>query len=689
MSDDVRPIPSRGAASQSSSGQVMADPHSAGPQDGEARLKLALDAGRMGAWEWDVVTGRVSWSETLEEIHGIPRGSFTGSFEAYQSDIHPEDKARVLHSIRTAVEDCHDHEVEYRIIRPDGIVRWLQANGRLVCDPRGNPLRMLGVCRDVTSRKQAELALRMSEAWLSTTLLSIGDAILTTDDAGRITLMNRVAEDLTGWTSVEARGRPLDDVFRILSQRTREPVPSPVAKVLELGSVAELTADVVLVRRDGSEIAIDDSAAPIREDSDGRVVGVVLVFRDVSDRRREEARRAFLANAMAVLASSLDSESTLTSIAQLAVPEIADWCLIDVFGEDGVLRRIATAHENSEQVRFAEKVWAHPALRQNAVDVARRGKREVVRELLAPTPASSEPEIAHIEGLRALGVSSYAVLPLRAGEEIFGTIALLTANSKRSLSDADVALAEQLSHSAALALKNAQLYERARRAVSVRDDLLAIVSHDLRTPMQVLSLKLHMLQSDPIRTEEQLARDVGAMRRATLQLERLIGDLTDYATIESGNLTITRSAHSLQHLSNEVLEMLQASATARGIGLEWSVEVDTQVICDKERVAQVLSNIVGNAIKFSPERSTIRVTATLRETDILFCVSDQGPGIRPEQRARIFERYWKGTGGRRESLGLGLFIARGIILAHGGQIWVESPPGAGTKFSFTLPRSVA
>src|SRR5450755_864394 len=176
-------------------------------------------------------------------------------------------------------------------------------------------------------RRDRELVARR---WLATTLQSIGDAVIATDNDGRVTFMNTVAERLTGFTEAEAHGQPLADVFAIFSELTREVVESPVSKVLREGTVVGLANHTLLRSKSGLEIPIDDSGAPIK-DASGQVYGVVLVFRDVTVEKRAEKRRAFLARAMETLASSRDYRETLTRVAELAVPELADWVTVDIF----------------------------------------------------------------------------------------------------------------------------------------------------------------------------------------------------------------------------------------------------------------------------------------------------------------------------------------------------------------------
>ena len=335
--------------------------------------------------------------------------------EVLQTILHiskTEGNPRVLETLSTGVSVWAENEREYDALFPE--VARLRASGArakafwsvpLVVE--GHPVGLLGMgfhheqrfspddrrfvetfaklCAQAVQRavrRQRELSARR---WLATTLQSIGDAVMATDTDGRITFMNGVAEQLTGWAETEARGRPLPEVFQIFSEATRQVVESPVTTVLREGRVVGLANHTLLRARNGSEIPIDDSGAPIRDEG-GAIYGVVLVFRDVSREKHAEKRRAFLARAMETLVSSLDFNTTLTRVAELIVPELADWCTIDIMDPGSEQRRqIAVAHHDPAKVEFAREVGQrHPpdlGAPTGAPQVMRSGKSELYREI--------------------------------------------------------------------------------------------------------------------------------------------------------------------------------------------------------------------------------------------------------------------------------------------------------------------
>ena len=289
--------------------------------------------------------------------------------------------------------------------------------------------------------------------------------------------------------------------------------------------------------------------------------------------------------------------------------------------------------------------------------------------------------------LRALGAVSYMIVPLRARGRILAAMTLVSSESKRRFQAADLALAEDVGSRAGLAIDNARLYQDAQRATRARDDILRIVSHDLKNPLSVVTTSTEHLARLSESGEAVPKKILDAVRRATGRMDRLINDLLDIGRIETHRLPIDPYGHEATSLVSDCLESLEPLATNKDIVLHTDTEAarSVDVLCDCERVLQVLANIVGNAIKFAPHGSTIDVHAERTGDVVLFAVSDSGPGIAPEQLPHIFDRYWQVKETAQLGTGLGLAIAKGIVEAHGGRIWVESEVGKGTTFFFTLP----
>ena len=278
-------------------------------REGDERLRLATEATGLGTWDFDPQTGVLVTSEIGKAAFGLSPGEEL-TYEKFLEAVPPGDRQRVHRANQEALEgiDGGRYAIEYQAVgRVDGIARWVEARGQAYFEGDGRAVRFLGTLLDITGRKRAEEQVRREREWLSVTLSSIGDAVIAADGEGRVAFMNPVAGALTGWTQAEAAGRPLEEVFAILNEQTRRPAESPVDRVLREGATVGLANHTVVISRDGTETAIEDSAAPIR-DASGGIIGVVLVFRDATEQRRhEEALRESEGRHRAILESITDA----------------------------------------------------------------------------------------------------------------------------------------------------------------------------------------------------------------------------------------------------------------------------------------------------------------------------------------------------------------------------------------------
>ncbi len=250
----------------------------------EQRLYLAQAFAGVGSWEWDIASGRVTWTRATARLMDLAEDDTEVTFDRYLEGIHPDDRQRVRDAVNATLESGEPYGIEHRVATRDDGERWLLASGDVARNEQRQPLRMYGIVHDITAIKQAESALFRQKEYAQVTLASIGDGVVTTDTAGRVAFLNPVAEYLTGWNSNRARGRPVTEVFNIINEVTGKPATNPVERCLREGRIVGLANHTLLLRDDGEQFAIEDSAAPIR-DRDGAVMGVVLVFHDVTHAR--------------------------------------------------------------------------------------------------------------------------------------------------------------------------------------------------------------------------------------------------------------------------------------------------------------------------------------------------------------------------------------------------------------------
>lgn len=420
---------------------------------------------------------------------------------------------------------------------------------------------------------------------------------------------------------------------------------------------------------------------------DGAVFGVGAIVADVTQRRRAEAQLRHLADASRVLASSLDYETCLANLARMVVPELADWCAIYML-EEGTIRRLAIAHADPAKLAVVDPLLDR--LRPTLDDpsgigaVLRTGSAEARQQI---PQAVWEQQPADIRALQeTLGLVSYMIVPIRVNQRVIGAISFGTAESRRLYDESDLSLAEELARRAGLAVENARLYGEAQHAIRAREDVLAFVSHDLKNPLTSVVMNATLLEratpEGPV--GEKLRRHTQMIVRAADRMNRLVHDLLDWASLRAGHLTLSLGDVEIGPLLAEIEALLQPVAVGRKQTLTVS-SCNVVVRADRDRLMRVLSNLVGNALKFTPEGGTITVTARRDGAEVRFAVQDTGPGIPPAELAHVFERYYRAKQAGAEGTGLGLAIAKGIVEAHGGRIWAESEVGRGSTFGFTIP----
>jgi signal transduction histidine kinase len=394
---------------------------------------------------------------------------------------------------------------------------------------------------------------------------------------------------------------------------------------------------------------------------------------------REERRAAFLAAAGQELATSLEYEHTIATLAKLIVPNLAEMAVVDIAEPEGALRRVAVAHRNPEdEALFAAEL---------------ESVRHEVPEALVRIMQSGEPSLvgsstglyAYLTGQPDGDDRTLIFLPMVSRGQTIGIAAAISAKG-RPFAATDLPLFAELARRASLSIDNSRLYLESQQAVRAREEVLAIVSHDLRNPLSAVSLGASLLQmSESISDEdrEQLDTIVVSAKR----MNRLIADLLDVTRLEGGKrLPLELETVKVSDMLQEAEELFRAQSGVAQVSMAYLTDEDLPPVrADRHRVMQVLSNLIGNSMKFTPPDGRIDVRGTRRDGQVLLSICDTGPGIPKEHLSDIFSPYWQAKRTERMGAGLGLPIAKGIVEAHGGRIWVESDPGSGTQFYFTLP----
>jgi len=611
-----------------------------------------------------------SWNRAAVQMYGYTPEEAIGS---PISIIIPPGRAQEEADIlaRLGRGEKIDH-FETERIRKDGRLVAVSLTISPIRDSRGNVVGASKIARDITERKRAEQALEAEQSRLQSTLASIGDGVIVTDADGNVDFINPVAESLTGWSQADARGKPLEMVFDIINEASRRRVENPAARALREGVIVGLANHTVLRARDGTERAIDDSAAPIR-DARGTIHGVVLVVRDVTAQRAAENFHAHLAAIVegsddAIISKNLDGIITTWNP---GAERIFGWTAEEAIGRPITIvlppERLAEETNILNEVRAGHRVDHFETVRMTK-------QRERVNVSLTIS------RIRNAEG-EVIGASK---------------IARDITEKKRS----EVALTEtarQLAEAQATLQRHAEQLEKTvhDRTAELRDSIADLevfsssMSHDLRAPLRVMMSFAQMLEDEYAdRLDGEGRTWVRRIIHSGERLHRLIEDIQNYTSVTRS--TVKLEPVSIREVVDRVLEDYPHITGARG-----SITIKEplhEVLASAPMLAQSLANLIGNALKFS--RPSVPPQVVVRSDrangSVRIWVEDNGIGIPESEHERIFQLF--GRGGHRadiEGNGVGLAVVQRAATRMNGTTGVESQPGEGSRFWIELPAARA
>lgn len=418
--------------------------------------------------------------------------------------------------------------------------------------------------------------------------------------------------------------------------------------------------------------------------------------------RESEAKQRFISDIIKTVAAPQDLHSAIESLGKRLIPLMGDWVIIDRRDEESILRRMTVQHSNPSFQELARQIQqTRPDL--NAAGgsglALRKNHSVIVPQISGSSLWTSDPFEA--QWISKMGTESYVTVLLPSSEKAVIAITVISKHAGRYSSN-DVLFLEEIARRCGPIIDNILLFQKAQDAIRARDDALAVVSHDLKNPIGAVKLNVCLMlrileHIDQWETRLSFSKAIARISASTLRAERLIHNLLDLGQVDSGRLKIDRQSTDFKLLIKEALEMLRPLAAEKKIRIETTFDDgDYYADCDRERFFQVLSNLVGNAIKFTPAGGVIEIFLSsptnfgpqIRGQDqgtFHCCIRDSGPGIAPDQLPHIFDRYWQAKKTNRLGTGLGLSIAKGIVEAHGGQIWADSEVGRGSEFYFSIP----
>ncbi|HZG53242.1 MAG TPA: PAS domain S-box protein, partial [Pyrinomonadaceae bacterium] len=624
-------------------------------------------------------------SDYVETMLGYTVEEWLATPNFWLSIVHEDDRERAARTASATFASGKVGTNQFRWMAKDGRAVWVEAHSLAIRDEAGQPVGMRGVTMDITERKEALEKLQRWEQIFQHAGWGVAMADPTT---GTLEAVNPAFARMHGYTVEEMLGKSLADTF---APEERPHLPEHIRAVHEKGHhVYESTH----IRKDGARFPVLADVT-VFKDEHGEVLYRAANVQDITERKRAEGAERFLNDATAMLASSLDYELTLESVARLAVPYVADYCLVHMLEDDGSIRRMVVAHQDPDR----EAAWRDMQRRfpldlntpHTIAKVLRTGQPEMFPEISEQLWQAVIRDPAEIKMLKEFDIKAAMITPLTARGRTIGALTFISSESARRYGEDEFALARELARRAALAIDNARLYLRAQEGNRAKDEFLATLSHELRTPLTPIIGWVHMMSSGQLAAAD-ITHGLAVIGKNSQSLSHLINDLLDMSAILSGKMRIDTLPVALDSMLAEAIETVRPRAAQQNIRLELALRPgaeDAVVSGDRTRLVQVFWNLLTNAVKFSPDGSRVRVACEIAEGRARIHVEDEGEGISPEFLPFVFDRFRQqdmSTTKMHGGLGIGLALVKSFVEAHGGTVAATSAGAArGSRFTVSLP----
>lgn len=594
--------------------------------------------------------------------------------------ILPEERAQLQEARELLMVPGKVHIAEWHLKKKDGTFLPVEISAAILPDGRWQ-----GLVRDISKRKADREILQRSEQKFRGMVENAHDAVLIFDKNGRIEFANKQVKNMFGYEPDELHGKTAEMLMPERFSEKHIPFRFNYIKYPAARSTGQ-NMELIGKRKDGEEFPVDITLTPFSSDKDAFVTAFI---RDSTAPKQFGIQQRFVAETSRILAETIDYEDRVQKIAECVVPFIADWCIV-LITDEGHIKTKAVAHYKKEKGSLLVNMQDFFLALQHNLPKAKKTAQliEFVYEFTEQDMYALAENVRQKDILRELKPVAFIAVPLVARTKVIGMLYLGMSESGRRFNEVDRKFTLLLASRFAMAVDNARLYMDAQNAIRARENVLSIVSHDLKNPITVIRNSCHLINALISSDDREKVRKVLAtLERSTVHMERLVADLVDFSKIEAGMLRLQTRSATVSSILDDIAAMLKQRASDKSINLILPA-VNIELECDADRIRQVLSNIIGNAIKFTPAGGSVMVQVTEDHADdaVHFAITDTGPGIAKEDIDHVFDRFWQAETSAHLGAGLGLFISKGIVDAHGGSIGLESEVGKGTTFFFSIPR---
>ncbi|WP_449437099.1 PAS domain S-box protein [Pedobacter steynii] len=656
------------------------------------QIRLSKQAAQLGTFDMDLLRDTMEWDERCRTLFGISHQNIVDYQTDFIGGLHPDDREHVLeviaHSMNKAIANG-DYDIEYRTVgAEDGQIRWVRAKGRVYFNNLEEPVRFIGSVLDITDQKLSEERLKESrerQARLASIVSTSDDTIVSKTLEGIITSWNNAAHRMFGYTEEEVLGKHISLIIPPDRLSEEELI---ISKIRSGGRIDHF--ETIRIGKDGQKIPISLSVSPVLDDK-GQVIGASKIARDISRQKEFEEKLLHSARNMETLntvgklvSESLDIEAILqkvtdstTQITGAAFGAFFYNCLDDQ-GESYMLFTLSGAP------REAFEKFGMP--RNTAIFNPTFSGEEIVRS----ADITKDPRYGHNYPHRGmpkghLPVVSYLAVPvISKSGKVIGGLFYGHPEADRFTQEHEK-LVSGIANQASVALDNAKLYEEIRNLNAKKDEFIALASHELKTPITSLRGFLQVVSRRMAEGDTNRPFVDKALNQIS-KLSTLVADLLDVTKIEAGQLPLSYTPFDLVTLIRDLIEQIQFTSRSHHISF-YSEKDSFMISADRQRLEQVIINLLNNAIKYSPGAEVVNVSVSGNKEHTVVRIQDFGIGIAPEQQERIFTRFYRvqGTDNNISGLGIGLYISKEIITRHKGELTVESEIGKGSVFVIKIP----